>query len=148
MCTVKVCEHGDIRLVDGGVDYEGRIEYCNDGIWGTICDADWTTSDAAVVCRQLGLPSEGEFNIDFICVLVCVPVSTSVIATTGAVAFAGGAFGGGIDRVVLATVECSGTEASLDKCPSCDTSSCSNAVDVGVRCIGKDFEPFASLLED
>ena len=62
MCTAKVCTDGDIRLVDGGVDYEGRVEYCRYGVWGTVCDNGWNRADAAVVCSQLEYPSEGEFS--------------------------------------------------------------------------------------
>ena len=32
------CEDGDIRLVDGDIEQEGRPEVCVDGIWGSICD--------------------------------------------------------------------------------------------------------------
>ena len=56
MYAAKVCTDGDIRLVDGGVSYEGRVEYCKYSVWGTVCDDGWMTSDAAVVCSQLGHP--------------------------------------------------------------------------------------------
>ena len=70
MCTEKVCTPGDIKLVDGGVDYEGRVEYCNDGIWGTVCDDRWSAEDAAVVCAMLGHPREGECSISFVFLFV------------------------------------------------------------------------------
>ena len=39
------------------MDYEGRVEYCLDNRFGTICDdRTWNDADAQVVCNQLGFP--------------------------------------------------------------------------------------------
>lgn len=43
-----------VRLADDSTKYEGRVEYSWYGIWGTICDSQWTFKAAAVVFRQLG----------------------------------------------------------------------------------------------
>ena len=45
----------------GSSDFEGRVEVCLDGEWGTVCaDFSWSDSAAQVICNQLGFPYESE----------------------------------------------------------------------------------------
>lgn len=56
ICTVE----GSVRLVRGSIDRQGTVEVCLGGLWGTVCDDEWSISSAAVVCRQIGYPFNGK----------------------------------------------------------------------------------------
>ena len=54
------CEQGDVRLVDGPNEMEGRVEICASGYWSIACDNSsyWNgINQAKLICRQLKLPT-------------------------------------------------------------------------------------------
>ena len=67
----EICVDGDVRLVDGADEREGRVEVCRSGIWGAVTDnlnitTGWTFNDAAVVCSQLRFNPLGESSSVYI----------------------------------------------------------------------------------
>jgi hypothetical protein len=107
----SVCENGQVRLVDGS-DTEGRVEVCFNNTWGTVCDDNWDSDDARVVCRQLGLPTEH------------------------AVAYSNARYGEGEGPILLDDVECFGFEPLLQLCQhnGVGNNNCGHFEDAGVSC--------------
>ena len=58
---VLECEEGDVRLVDSNMktNASGRVELCLSNEWRIVGDETWGVEEATVVCRQLGLPTDG-----------------------------------------------------------------------------------------
>ena len=53
------CSDGEIQLRPALNEREGTVQICVGGVMGTICDTFWSSQDAAVACKQLGLPFLG-----------------------------------------------------------------------------------------
>ncbi|XP_056391205.1 CD5 antigen-like isoform X2 [Hyla sarda] len=107
-------EAEEIRLAGGAHKCEGRVEVKHRGRWGTVCGLDWYTSNALVVCRQLGCN---------------VTNGLQVKAAT---------FGAGTGKVWLSHVKCAGDEAGVWDCKHrmWGSGSCKHRDDAGVICSG------------
>ncbi|MDE0361420.1 MAG: leucine-rich repeat domain-containing protein, partial [Rhodospirillaceae bacterium] len=101
---------GDVRLVDGSTEQEGRVEIYHNNEWGTVCDDRFVSDDAEVVCRQLGL--------------------------TGGEAHTRAAFGAGTGTIWMDDVQCTGSESRLADCAfgGWGLHNCRHSEDVGVSC--------------
>ena len=54
------CVTGDVRLVGGETEAEGRVDMCINWEWWAVCGDEWTNRSSAVVCGQLGFSPDGE----------------------------------------------------------------------------------------
>uniref|UniRef100_G1P286 CD6 molecule n=1 Tax=Myotis lucifugus TaxID=59463 RepID=G1P286_MYOLU len=56
-----VCsEHQTLHLTGGTDRCEGQVEVHFRGVWNTVCDSEWYTSEAQVLCRALGCGTVAE----------------------------------------------------------------------------------------
>ena len=59
-CDIAPCRTGELQLFGGNVPNEGRVEVCiRTNFWSAVCDENWDSIDATVVCRQLGFSTQG-----------------------------------------------------------------------------------------
>ena len=90
------------------------MEIYYNGEWGTVCDNGWSSTDAGVVCRQLGFGPYGS-------------------------SYSGSYFGQGTGPIWLDSVTCVGSESTLASCGHLGVNikrSCSHREDAAVRCYG------------
>ncbi len=45
---------GEVRLCNGSNALEGRLEICLNNAWGTVCQDEFTSDEARIVCSNLG----------------------------------------------------------------------------------------------
>ena len=49
-----MCYDGEVRLAGGEHTAIGRVEVCENNVWGTVCDLGWDDQDAEIACRSAG----------------------------------------------------------------------------------------------
>ena len=111
------CSNGAVRLVGGRDRFEGRVELCIGGTWGTVCqDVFWGDADAQVICRQLGYENPSE-----------------------ALAVTAQEYGIGTGPIYLNGLNCTGKEGRITDCQTINFGSlrfCTHESDTGVICRG------------
>uniref|UniRef100_A0A8C4WMX2 Soluble scavenger receptor cysteine-rich domain-containing protein SSC5D n=1 Tax=Gopherus evgoodei TaxID=1825980 RepID=A0A8C4WMX2_9SAUR len=104
-----------LQLVNGPSKCSGRLEVRYDGVWGTVCDDDWSETNAQVVCRELGCgPAE--------------PLAPKLQDRPR--------FGQGTGKIWLDDIRCKGTEKTLQNCAHRFWSyhDCTHREDISVVC--------------
>ena len=138
------CQQGAVRLTGSNVSSEGRVEICFNNQWGTVCDDDWDTMDATVVCKQLNYTNNGKHYTRTLWMIAPplnpIPVSALLVSliTLTAIASNGEPSNRGTGPIHLDQVQCSGTELTLQECAhdGIGVHDCSHSEDAGVICNG------------
>ena len=135
----ELCDtNGQLRLAGGKGEYEGRVEICSNGLWGTVYSGNWDILEAIVVCRQLGflptyssklylLVAKNDYrdNLDLTLIII---IGADPLYTYN------GDFKAGTGPILYTHFGCSGTESTLSDCSSSYTFGVSHYYDAGVRC--------------
>ncbi|XP_019854713.1 PREDICTED: uncharacterized protein LOC109583717 [Amphimedon queenslandica] len=101
--NTSVCQNGQIQLLD-----TNAVLLCVNGEWHALCNTTWSSTQAQVVCRQLGKNVQGAMPVN-----VSVPANISVLQ---------------------AKFECYGYEKFLYNCSDYRLNSCSSGTVAGVIC--------------
>lgn len=121
------CTSGDVRLVDGAQETEGRVEMCKNGVWGVVTDSSWDSYTTRLTCQQLGFHSECTSSLStlsylattcVICQIFAPLNSLFLIQFAGAIPLTGSYFGRGNAPILFHNITCSGDEDLLSHCES------------------------------
>ena len=63
-CSVE----NQVRLTNGSVDTEGRLEVCREGAWRGVCGDGFNQETALAVCKSLGYSITGRGNPHYWCI--------------------------------------------------------------------------------
>ena len=114
----------------GPNDAEGRVEYCSNGVWGTVSYYGFDVNDGKVVCRKLGYQEPRN--------LICFCHFGYQLFYTGVLIFRN--YGEGSGPVLFVYLDCNKNEFTLDDCSfSSYPYYYTHYYDVGVKCMEKGF---------
>ena len=118
-----------MRLTISTIEYEGRVEVCYDGVWGTVCSFD--AQDAAVICRMAGFSGGILITVHNLIQICLIIVLITVMDTYSTHTM----FGDG-DRPIVYALYCSRCDTDIRSCSKSTylSFSCSRGSVGGVRC--------------
>lgn len=125
----------NVRLVPG--PSRGRVEVRNDGVWGTVCDDNFDTTDGKVICRMLG------FSTATTVFTASNPGENAAAAAIASHPMAGltpctvSLEPAGTGKIWLDDLRCLGSETDIFNCrhAGLGANNCGHNEDAGVQCI-------------
>ena len=121
------CEHGTVHLVGGDAISRGRVEYCFEGDWYSVCANDWHQEETDVVCKSLGFNTGfGKLHSGYN--TLCKTNNQSVSVASN--------FGRGTNPILPKSIQCSTDDPTFSDCNTTDlnVSQCQHVA--GVICEG------------
>ena len=113
------------------------MEVCINDQWGTVCDDSWDSTDATVVCKQLGYAYTGS---ECKCCLLSWKLlfMQLYLGDTGGTPHYNAYFGAGAGPIFLDDVVCTSGASQLLECSSSPVlaHNCDHHADAGVGCEG------------
>ena len=61
-----LCTDGEVRVVEGETEWEGRLEVCLSQRWGTVSSDGWSHTNTRVICSDLGYETISGNNYDLV----------------------------------------------------------------------------------
>ena len=101
---------------------------CSNNIWGSVCGEGFSTTDAYVICRQIGLGQSGIFASLALYILIPMLIEPTV--------FTNSYFGDGNEAIIFSNFGCEGYEENIAQCrkDGYGTFTCSRSNAVGIIC--------------
>ncbi|CAC5424585.1 unnamed protein product [Mytilus coruscus] len=141
-------DHGNLRLIGGRNENEGRLEINLYGEWGTICDDLFDNIDSSMACqlRIIDGAQEHEGRLEIYLNgawgTVCDDYFDDIDATVACydLGYCSGQVVSsnlivdGLGTIWIDDLTCSGIEVRLNTCKYTSNSNCRPSEDVGVRC--------------
>ena len=138
------CESGTVHLVGGDSISRGRVEYCYDGSWYSVCASDLDEEEAQVICNTLGYYTTNNGKVDHnTCIVLTVNFCTANITHAFkhmksfhhliSVVYN---FGHGMSPILPKSIHCTREDSILSDCSTTDQdiSQCQHVA--GVICGG------------
>ena len=127
------CNSGDVRLVSGSRETEGRVEVCAYGYWAIACDNNWNNAATHLACKQLGFPTES------MCIYIYTPINNcfnlNLLINAASEYLPGSPFGSNY-LLPLVGLYCSSGARNISQCQLYNRTSCNHRRSIGVFCKG------------
>ena len=114
-----------MRLADGATKYEGRVEVCENGVWGSVCTR-YSSNDrnAYTFCYELGYQG---------ILLTCIDI---IFCCVGGIVLPNSNFGVSNNPIFIYYLYCGAFQSNLSNClqRKYPYRECNNYQELSIRC--------------